>query len=320
MTTAFIFPGQGSQSVGMGKALFENFAVSRAVFEESDEALSERLSTLMFDGPEAELTLTRNAQPALMTVSMAALKALESEGGVDLRRDVAFVAGHSLGEYSALCAAAAFGIGDAARLLRLRGEAMQRAVPPGEGAMAALLGLDAENAAAVAAEAASTTGKVCEVANDNAPGQVVVSGAKIAVERATEIAKGKGARRAMLLPVSAPFHCALMRPAAEAMARALAERPPVAPIVALVANMEAEALTDPTAIRDSLVRQVTGTVRWRESIAHMASQGVTRFVEIGAGKVLSGLVKRIAEGATVLNVGVPADVSAFSAATEVGPR
>jgi [acyl-carrier-protein] S-malonyltransferase len=315
MTTAFIFPGQGSQSVGMGKALFENFAAARAVFEESDEALSEKLSALMFDGPEAELTLTRNAQPALMTVSMAALKALQSECGLDLRRDVTFVAGHSLGEYSALCAAGAFGIADAARLLRLRGEAMQKAVAPGEGAMAALLGLDAEAAAVTAAEAAAATGKVCEVANDNAPGQVVISGAKLAVERATEIAKAKGARRAMLLPVSAPFHCALMQPAAEAMARALAERPPAAPLVPLVSNMEAEALTDPAAIRDSLVRQVTGTVRWRESIAHMASQGVTRFVEIGAGKVLSGLVKRIVDGATVVNVGLPADVAAFSTAT-----
>ncbi|MBV8183602.1 MAG: ACP S-malonyltransferase [Hyphomicrobiales bacterium] len=320
MTTAFIFPGQGSQSVGMGKALFENFGASRAVFEESDEALSEKLSTLIFDGPDAELTLTRNAQPALMTVSMAALKALESERGVDLRRDVAFVAGHSLGEYSALCAAGAFGVADAARLLRLRGEAMQKAVPAGEGAMAALLGLDAENAAAVAAEAAAATGKVCEVANDNAPGQVVVSGAKIAVERAIEVAKNKGARRAMLLPVSAPFHCALMQPAAAAMARALAERPPAAPSVPVVANMEAAALTDPAAIRDSLVRQVTGTVRWRECIAQMASQGVTRFVEIGAGKVLSGLVKRIAEGAAVLNVGTPADIAAFSAATEGAQR
>jgi [acyl-carrier-protein] S-malonyltransferase len=315
MTTAFIFPGQGSQSVGMGKALFENFAASRAVFEESDDALSEKLSGLMFDGPEAELTLTRNAQPALMAVSMAALKALQSECGLDLRRDVAFVAGHSLGEYSALCAAGAFGIADAARLLRLRGEAMQKAVAPGEGAMAALLGLDAEAAAAVAAEAAAATGMVCEVANDNAPGQVVVSGARLAVERATEIAKAKGARRAMLLPVSAPFHCALMRPAAEAMARALAEDPPATPLIPLVSNMEAEALTDPAALRDSLVRQVTGTVRWRESVAHMASQGVTRFVEIGAGKVLCGLVKRIADGATVVNVGLPADVAAFSTTT-----
>jgi [acyl-carrier-protein] S-malonyltransferase len=312
MTTAFIFPGQGSQTVGMGKALFENFAAARAVFEESDAALSQKLSALMFDGPESELTLTRNAQPALLTVSVAAMGVLRSECGVDLGRDVAFVAGHSLGEYSALCAAGAFSLADAARLLRLRGEAMQKAVAPGEGAMAALLGLDAEAAAAAAAEAVSVTGGVCQVANDNAPGQVVVSGVKIAVERAVEIAKGKGARRAMLLPVSAPFHCALMQPAAETMARALAECPPGAPAVPLVANMEAQAITDPGVVRDSLVRQVTGTVRWRESVVHMAVCGVDRFVEIGVGKVLSGLVKRIAEGVAVVNVGLPADVAAFS--------
>jgi [acyl-carrier-protein] S-malonyltransferase len=226
MTTAFIFPGQGSQSVGMGKALFENFAAARAVFEETDAALSQKLSTLMFEGPEGELTLTANAQPALMAVSLAAMRVLQSEAGLDLERDARFVAGHSLGEYSALCAAGAFSLADAARLLRLRGEAMQKAVAPGEGAMAALLGLDAEAAAAAAAEAASGTGLVCQVANDNAPGQVVVSGAKAAVERAVAIAKEKGARRAMLLPVSAPFHCALMQPAAVAMARALAERRP----------------------------------------------------------------------------------------------
>jgi [acyl-carrier-protein] S-malonyltransferase len=312
MSTAFIFPGQGSQSVGMGKALFENFAAARAVFEESDAALSQKLAALMFDGPEGELTLTRNAQPALMTVSIAAMQVLRSECGLDLARDAAFVAGHSLGEYSALCAAGAFRLSDASRLLRLRGEAMQKAVAPGEGAMAALLGLDCAAAAAAAAEAAAETGKVCQVANDNAPGQVVVSGARIAVERAVDIAKAKGARRAMLLPVSAPFHCALMKPAAEAMAGALAERAPAAPLVPLVANMEAEAISDPAVIRDSLVRQVTGTVRWRESVAQMASLGVTRFVEVGAGKVLAGLVKRIAEGAEVVNIGVPADIAAFS--------
>ncbi|SED85310.1 [Acyl-carrier-protein] S-malonyltransferase [Rhizobiales bacterium GAS191] len=314
MTTAFIFPGQGSQSVGMGKALFENFATARAVFEETDAALSQKLSTLMFEGPEAELTLTANAQPALMAVSLAAMRVLQSEAGLDLERDARFVAGHSLGEYSALCAAGAFSLANAARLLRLRGETMQKAVAPGEGAMAALLGLDAEAAAAAAAEAASGTGLVCQVANDNAPGQVVVSGAKAAVERAVAIAKEKGARRAMLLPVSAPFHCALMQPAAVAMARALAERPPGPPAVPLVANMEAKPITDPSRIRDSLVRQVTGTVRWRESVAYMAAQGVRRFVEVGAGKVLSGLVKRIAEGATILSVGTPADIAAFSAA------
>jgi [acyl-carrier-protein] S-malonyltransferase len=237
-------------------------------------------------------------------VSIAAMQVLRSECGLDLARDAAFVAGHSLGEYSALCAAGAFRLSDASRLLRLRGEAMQKAVAPGEGAMAALLGLDCAAAAAAAAEAAAETGKVCQVANDNAPGQVVVSGARIAVERAVDIAKAKGARRAMLLPVSAPFHCALMKPAAE--------RAPAAPLVPLVANMEAEAISDPAVIRDSLVRQVTGTVRWRESVAQMASLGVTRFVEVGAGKVLAGLVKRIAEGAEVVNIGVPADIAAFS--------
>jgi [acyl-carrier-protein] S-malonyltransferase len=312
MITAFIFPGQGSQAVGMGKALSENFAAARAVFEETDAALSQKLSTLMFDGPEAELTLTANAQPALMAVSLAAMRVLQQETGLDIKRDAAFVAGHSLGEYSALCAAGAFSLGDAARLLRLRGEAMQKAVAPGEGAMAALLGLDAEGAAAAAAGAAADTGLVCQVANDNAPGQVVVSGAKAAVERAVVIAKDKGARRAMLLPVSAPFHCALMQPAADVMATALAERAPGTPAVPLVANMEARAITDPGLIRDSLVRQVTGTVRWRESVAYMASQGVTRFVEVGAGKVLAGLVKRIAEGTTVLSIGAPADIAAFS--------
>jgi len=313
MTTAFIFPGQGSQAVGMGRALGESFAEARAVFEETDGALSQKLSTLMFEGPEPELTLTANAQPALMAVSVAVMQVLEAETGLDLKRDAAFVAGHSLGEYSALCAAGAFSLADTARLLRLRGEAMQKAVAPGDGAMAALLGLDAEGAAAAATQAAADTGLVCQVANDNAPGQVVVSGAKAAVERAVAIAKEKGARRAMLLPVSAPFHCALMQPAADAMAAALAAHPPVAPIVPLVANMEAAPISDPALIRESLVRQVTGTVRWRESIARMASLGVTRFVEVGSGKVLAGLVKRIAEGASVISIGAPADISGFTA-------
>jgi [acyl-carrier-protein] S-malonyltransferase len=312
MTTAFIFPGQGSQAVGMGKALFDNFTSARRVFEETDAALSQKLSQLIFGGPEAELTLTANAQPALMAVSIAALEVLRAESGLDLAREAAFVAGHSLGEYSALCAAGAFSLADAARLLRLRGEAMQKAVAPGEGAMAALLGLDIAGATAASAEAQAETGKVCQVANDNAPGQVVISGAKAAVERAVEIAKLKGARRAMLLAVSAPFHCALMQPAADAMAQALAERPPLAPAVPLVANMEAKPLTDPSAIRDSLVRQVTGTVRWRDGVAFMAAQGATRFVELGAGKVLTGLVKRIAEGAATINIGTPTDVATFS--------
>jgi [acyl-carrier-protein] S-malonyltransferase len=312
MTTAFIFPGQGSQAVGMGRALFDNFASAREVFEEVDAALAQKLSQLIFEGPEADLTLTANAQPALMAVSLAAIAALRSEAGLDLSRDAAFVAGHSLGEYSALCAAGAFSIADAAKLLRLRGETMQKAVPPGEGAMAALLGLDIEGATAAAAEAQAETGKVCQVANDNGPGQVVVSGAKAAVERAVELAKAKGARRAMLLAVSAPFHCALMQPAADAMAKALSERPPLAPVVPLVANMEAKALTDPAAIRDSLVRQVTGTVRWREGAAFMAAQGATRFVEVGAGKVLTGLVKRIADGAEALAIGTPADIAGFA--------
>jgi [acyl-carrier-protein] S-malonyltransferase len=312
MTTAFIFPGQGSQAVGMGRALFDNFASARHVFEEVDAALSQKLSTMIFEGPEAELTLTANAQPALMAVSLAAIAALRSEAGLDLARDAAFVAGHSLGEYSALCAAGAFSVEDAAKLLRLRGETMQKAVPPGEGAMAALLGLDIEGAVAAAAEAQAETGKVCQVANDNGPGQVVVSGAKAGVERAVELAKTRGARRAMLLAVSAPFHCSLMQPAADAMAQALSERPPHVPAVPLIANMEARPLTDPSAIRDSLVRQVTGTVRWREGIAFMASQGVTRFIEVGAGKVLTGLVKRIAEGAQAVAIGAPADVTAFA--------
>ena len=313
MAVAFVFPGQGSQTVGMGKALAEAFAPARAVFEEVDAALGERLSVIIWDGPAETLTLTENAQPALMAVSLATMRVLEAEAGVNLERDAAFVAGHSLGEYSALCAAGAFSLADTARLLRLRGEAMQKAVAPGDGAMAALLGLDAEGAAAAATQAAADTGLVCQVANDNAPGQVVVSGAKAAVERAVAIAKEKGARRAMLLPVSAPFHCALMQPAADAMAAALAAHPPVAPIVPLVANMEAAPISDPALIRESLVRQVTGTVRWRESIAHMASLGVTRFVEVGSGKVLAGLVKRIAEGASVISIGAPADISGFTA-------
>lgn len=309
MTRAFVFPGQGSQAVGMGKALADNFPQARAVFEEVDDALSQALSKVMWEGPAEELTLTANAQPALMAVSLAALRVLESEAGLELRRDAAFVAGHSLGEYSALAAAGSLKIDDTARLLRIRGNAMQTAVPVGQGAMAALLGLDFDVAAEVAREAAQ--GDVCDPANDNGPGQVVVSGHKVAVERAVAIAQSKGARRAVLLPVSAPFHCALMAPAAETMREALGRVGIAAPVVPVVANVEARPITDPKEIRDALVRQVTGTVRWRESVAAMAGEGVDAFYEVGAGKILTGLVKRIASGATVMAVGSPEDVAAF---------
>jgi [acyl-carrier-protein] S-malonyltransferase len=310
MSTALVFPGQGSQTVGMGKALADAFPASREVFERVDAALGERLSRVIFEGPEAELTLTANAQPALMATSLAALRALETVAGLDVA-SAAFVAGHSLGEYSALCAAGALTIEDTARLLRIRGAAMQKAVPVGEGAMAVLLGLDFPAVVAIAAEAAAETGAVCEAANDNGGGQVVISGAKAAVERAMEIAKRKGAKRALPLPVSAPFHCALMRPAAEAMREALAGVEVRAPKIPVVANFSAEPLTEPQAIRQSLVDQVTGTVRWKASVAYMVGAGVNDFVEIGAGKVLAGLVKRIAEGVTAVSVGAPADVEAF---------
>jgi len=311
MSIAFVFPGQGSQAVGMGKALADAFPVARAVFDEVDGALGERLSGVMWDGPADTLMLTENAQPALLATSMAALRVLESEAGVDLGRDVAFVAGHSLGEYSALAAARAFTLADAARLVRLRGRVMQKAVPVGVGAMAALLGLEFEAATAVAAEAAQ--GEVCQAANDNGGGQVVVSGDKAAVERAVELAKARGAKRAMMLPVSAPFHCALMQPAADAMAQALANVEVKAPVVPVVANVVAGPVTQPGEIVQRLVEQVTGTVRWRESVAFMAGQGVATFYELGAGKVLSGLVKRIAEGASGVAIGAPADVAAFKA-------
>src|SRR5262245_36954564 len=287
MSLAFVFPGQGSQAVGMGKGLADAFPAARQVFDEVDAALGESLSRTMWDGPAETLTLTENTQPALLAHSLAVMRVLETEAGVDLKRDAAFVAGHSLGEYSALAAAGAFALADAARLVRIRGRAMQAAVPVGVGAMAALLGLEFDAAAAVAAEAA--LGQVCQAANDNGGAQVVVSGDKAAVERAVEIAKGKGARRAMLLPVSAPFHCALMQPAADAMAEALAKvqvRPPVVP---LVANVLARPISDPVEIVTSLVAQVTGTVRWRESVAFMASAGVDAFHEVGAGKVVCGL-------------------------------
>jgi [acyl-carrier-protein] S-malonyltransferase len=312
MSIAFVFPGQGSQAVGMGKALADNFAPARNVFAEVDDALGDKLTAIMWDGPADRLTLTENAQPALMAVSLAAMRVLETEAGLDLARDAAFVAGHSLGEYSALAAAGSLTLADTARLLRIRGKAMQAAVPVGVGAMAALLGLEFETACAVAAEAAQ--GEVAQAANDNGGGQVVVSGNKAAVERAIEIAKAKGAKRAMLLPVSAPFHCTLMQPAADAMAQALGAvtvRPPAVP---LVANVLARAVTDPAEIVKSLIEQVTGTVRWRECVAYMAANGVTAFYEVGAGKVLSGLVKRIADGAIGTAIGTPDDVAAFKAA------
>jgi [acyl-carrier-protein] S-malonyltransferase len=309
MSLAFIFPGQGSQTVGMGRGLADAFPAARLVFEEVDEALGEALTKVIWDGPAETLMLTENAQPGLMAVSLAAMRVLETEAGVDLERDAHFVAGHSLGEYSALAAAGALGIGDTARLLRIRGRAMQKAVPVGTGAMAALLGLDFEQAVAVADEAAGD--QVCQAANDNGGGQVVVSGDKAAVERAVEIAKGKGARRAMMLSVSAPFHCSLMQPAADAMAAALAGVTVKSPVVPVVANVLAKPIRDPADIVGALVAQVTGTVRWRDSITFMADAGVTRFCEVGAGKVLSGLVKRIAEGAIGVSVGTPDDVAAF---------
>ncbi|WP_099555879.1 ACP S-malonyltransferase [Hartmannibacter diazotrophicus] len=304
---AFVFPGQGSQAVGMGKALAEAYPAARAVFEEVDDVLGQKLSAVMWDGPEDQLTLTANTQPALMATSMAAMKALEAEG-VILSRVASYVAGHSLGEYSALAAAGALSIADAARLLRIRGDAMQAAVPVGEGAMAALLGLDLDAATEVAAEAAE--GDVCSVANDNQPGQVVVSGHKAAVERATAIAKTKGAKRAVLLPVSAPFHCSLMQPAADRMAEALAGVEIKSPVVPVVSNVLAAPISDPAEIRKRLVEQVTGTVRWRESIEWLAASGADAFVEVGSGKVLSGLIRRMAKEAAILNVGAPEDIAA----------
>jgi [acyl-carrier-protein] S-malonyltransferase len=309
MKRAFVFPGQGSQSVGMGKALAEAFPQAKAVFDEVDDALSQKLSTLMREGPAEDLTLTANAQPALMAVSLATMRVLEAEAGLDLRKHAAFVAGHSLGEYSALAAAGSLSVADTARLLRIRGNAMQNAVPVGQGAMAALLGLEYDVALEVARAAAE--GEVCDAANDNGGAQVVVSGHKAAVERAIVIAQEKGAKRAVMLTVSAPFHCALMQPAADAMREALAAIAVHAPVVPLVSNVTAAPVTDPAAIRDGLVRQVTGTVRWRESVACMASQGVEAFYEVGSGKVLTGLAKRIAAGAAAVAIGAPEDVAAL---------
>ena len=308
MSRAFVFPGQGAQTIGMGKALAEAYPAAKAVFDEVDEALGESLSGLIWEGEQDTLTLTQNAQPALMATSLATVKALEAEG---VMMDAAsFVAGHSLGEYSALAAAGALSISDTARLLRTRGEAMQAAVPVGVGAMAALLGLDFQAATEVAEAAAE--GEVCQAANDNDPGQVVVSGHKAAVERAVELAKERGAKRAVLLPVSAPFHCALMQPAAEVMAEALSHVDIAAPSVPLVANVLASSVVNPAAIRSLLVDQVTGSVRWRESVAWMAGEGVTEIYEIGAGKALSGMVRRIDRAIACTAVGTPEDVKAVA--------
>jgi [acyl-carrier-protein] S-malonyltransferase len=313
---AFIFPGQGSQSVGMGRDLAAAFAAARQVFEEVDETLKQKLSKLMFEGPADELTLTENTQPALMAISLAALRVLESEGGFRLADKAVLVAGHSLGEYSALAAAGSFSAADAARLLRLRGQAMQRAVPAGTGAMAALIGVEMDDAVAICAEAApvpdSETGarEVVEPANDNGGGQVVISGHKAAVERAIEVAKARGIRRAMLLPVSAPFHCALMAPVADIMAEAFEKTAARAPAVPLIANVSAAKETDPARIQALLVEQVTATVRWRESVAAMTAMGIDSFVELGAGKVLAGLVRRIAPDAAATSASSPAEIEA----------
>lgn len=314
MKRAFVFPGQGSQAVGMGKALAEAFPQARAVFDEVDDALSQKLSAIMWDGPLEDLTLTANTQPALMAVSLAAFRVLEAEAGLDLKQHAAFVAGHSLGEYSALAAAGSLSIADTARLLRIRGNAMQGAVSVGQGAMAALIGLEFDAALEVARAAAE--GDVCDAANDNGGAQVVVSGHKAAVERAIVIAQEKGAKRAVMLTVSAPFHCALMKPAADAMREALAAVTVKPPVVPLVSNVTAGPVTDAAAIRDGLVRQVTGTVRWRESVAWMASQGVESFYEVGSGKVLTGLAKRIAPSATGAAIGTPDDIAAFTASLQ----
>jgi len=310
MSIAFIFPGQGSQAVGMGAELAKAYPAARATFEEIDAALSQNLSKIMWEGPEAELTLTENAQPALMAVSLAAMRVL-GEKGLKLPGKIAFVAGHSLGEYSALAAAGALSLADAARLLKIRGRAMQAAVPVGEGAMAALLGADLAQAQALAKAAAE--GDVCEAANDNAPGQVVISGTKPAIERAIALAPKYGARRAVLLPVSAPFHCALMQPAAEVMREALSKATIGTPAVPLVANVLAAPISDPEDIRRRLIEQVTGMVRWRETMLYLKSNGVSTVFEVGAGRVLTGIARRF-DGVEARSVGMPEEVEAAAAA------
>jgi [acyl-carrier-protein] S-malonyltransferase len=316
MSAAFMFPGQGSQSVGMGKPLAQAFAPARQVFAEVDAALDQKLTRIIWEGPAEELTLTENAQPALMAMSLAVMRVLEAEAGVDLARNAAFVAGHSLGEYSALAAAGALSISEAARLVRLRGRAMQESVPVGIGAMAALIGLEFDQAVAVAEQASE--GEVCQAANDNGGAQVVVSGHRAAVERAVEIARKNGARRATMLSVSAPFHCALMQPAADVMRAALAKVSIKPPVVPVVANVSATPLRDPAEIARALIAQVTGTVRWRESVRVMAATGVDRFYEVGAGKVLSGLVRRIAQDAQITSIGTPEEVGSFKAGWPCG--
>jgi len=313
MTIAFIFPGQGSQAVGMGAELAKAFPAAQAVFSEVNEALGQDLSKLMWEGPEEDLTLTENAQPALMAVSLAAMRVLSETKGVPLDGRVAFVAGHSLGEYSALAAAGAISLADTARLLKTRGRAMQAAVPVGQGAMAALLGADLAQAQELAQ--AASQGEVCEAANDNAPGQVVISGARTAIERAVALAPKYGARRAVLLPVSAPFHCALMQPAAEAMREALAGVEIKAPVVPLIANVLAEPISDPEAIRTRLVEQVTGMVRWRETMTYLAGNGVTTVYEVGAGRVLTGIARRF-DGIDAKSVGTPDELEAAAAALQ----
>ncbi len=311
MSWSYVFPGQGSQAVGMGKELAAAFSEAREIFGEVDEALKQNLSKLMFEGPADELTLTENAQPALMAVSMAVTRVLEKQVNIAIRKTARYVAGHSLGEYSALAAAGSLSVADTARLLKTRGQAMQKAVPVGEGAMAALLGLDVDQAQEVAS-AASGNGLLCAAANDNAPGQVVVSGHRAAVERAIELAKEKGAKRAMLLPVSAPFHCALMKPAADVMAEALGQVTIHAPVVPVIANVTAGTVIDPEEIKRLLVEQVTAMVRWRESVHLMKDAGVDTLIELGAGKVLSGLTKRIDGDLTGISIGTPEDIEAFA--------
>jgi [acyl-carrier-protein] S-malonyltransferase len=313
MKKAVVFPGQGSQVVGMGKDLAASFSTAKEVFQEVDEALSQKLSYIMFEGSESDLTLTENAQPAIMASSIAILRVMEKQMGFSIKETASFVAGHSLGEYTALCAAGSFTLADTARLLKLRGQAMQRAVPKGEGAMAAILGLEMDAVEAIVEEAV-LTGEVVAVANDNSPGQIVISGSAIGIEKASELAKAKGAKRAVLLPVSAPFHCPLMQPAADEMKAALAARVIQPPMVPLIANVTARDVRDPEMIRDLLVQQVCGRVRWRESVSYLHTQGVSQLIEIGVGKVLTGLAKRIEKDMDAICIASPTDLDGFARA------